>query len=140
MNILSLENVSKNYGIKPLFEDVTLGLEDRDKIGIIGANGSGKTNFLSFFEFLNHLYQRKLTEYIALNGGEDRLLHHGSKVTEQIEAKLSFDNAINSYSFILEKGNDGLTFTNESLWYNNNDWDITDYKKEANVKNRPSQL
>ena len=46
MNILSLENVSKNYGIKPLFENVTVGLEDRDKIGIIGANGSGKTTLL----------------------------------------------------------------------------------------------
>lgn len=46
MNILSLENVSKNYGIKPLFERVTLGLEDSDKIGIIGANGSGKTTLL----------------------------------------------------------------------------------------------
>ena len=46
MNILSLENVSKNYGIKPLFENVNLGFEDTDKIGIIGANGSGKTTFL----------------------------------------------------------------------------------------------
>ena len=46
MNILSLENVSKNYGIKPLFESVTIGLEDTDKIGIIGANGSGKTTIL----------------------------------------------------------------------------------------------
>ena len=46
MNILSLENVSKNYGIKPLFENVSLGLEDSDKIGIIGANGSGKTTLL----------------------------------------------------------------------------------------------
>ncbi|MDQ3751159.1 MAG: ABC-F family ATP-binding cassette domain-containing protein [Acidobacteriota bacterium] len=46
MNILSLENVSKNYGIKPLFENVTVGLEATDKIGIIGANGSGKTTLL----------------------------------------------------------------------------------------------
>jgi ABC transport system ATP-binding/permease protein len=46
MNILSLENVSKNFGLKPLFENVTLGFEDSDKIGIIGANGSGKTTFL----------------------------------------------------------------------------------------------
>ena len=46
MNILSLENVSKNYGIKPLFENVNIGFEDADKIGIIGANGSGKTTFL----------------------------------------------------------------------------------------------
>ena len=46
MNIISLENVSKNFGIKPLFENVNLGFEDSDKIGIIGANGSGKTTFL----------------------------------------------------------------------------------------------
>src|SRR5688500_13407310 len=46
MNILSLENVSKNYGFRPLFENVTLGLEDKDKIGIIGANASGKTTLL----------------------------------------------------------------------------------------------
>ena len=50
MNIVSMENVSKNFGFKPLFENVTLGLEDRDKIGIIGANGSGKTNFISAFK------------------------------------------------------------------------------------------
>lgn len=46
MNLVSLENVSKNFGFKPLFEGVTLGLEDRDKIGIIGGNGSGKTTLL----------------------------------------------------------------------------------------------
>lgn len=46
MNILSLENVSKNFGVKPLFENVSLGLESTDKIGIIGANGSGKTTLL----------------------------------------------------------------------------------------------
>ncbi|MGI8545162.1 MAG: ABC-F family ATP-binding cassette domain-containing protein [Aridibacter sp.] len=46
MNILSLENISKNYGIKPLFENVTVGFENTDKIGIIGANGSGKTTLL----------------------------------------------------------------------------------------------
>ena len=46
MNILSLENVGKNYGIKPLFENITFGIEDADKIGIIGANGSGKTTLL----------------------------------------------------------------------------------------------
>ncbi len=46
MNIISLENVSKNYGIKPLFENVILSFEETDKIGIIGANGSGKSTFL----------------------------------------------------------------------------------------------
>ncbi len=46
MNIISLENVSKNFGFRPLFEKTTIGLEDSDKVGIIGANGSGKTTLL----------------------------------------------------------------------------------------------
>lgn len=46
MNVISLENVGKTYGIAPLFEGTTIGLEDTDKIGIIGANGSGKTTLL----------------------------------------------------------------------------------------------
>jgi ATP-binding cassette subfamily F protein uup len=46
MNIISLENISKDFGFKPLFSDVTLGFEDTDKIGVIGANGSGKTTLL----------------------------------------------------------------------------------------------
>ncbi|MFN0087544.1 MAG: ABC-F family ATP-binding cassette domain-containing protein [Blastocatellia bacterium] len=46
MNLLSLENVGKTYGIKPLFESVSLGLDEADKIGVIGANGSGKSTLL----------------------------------------------------------------------------------------------
>ncbi len=84
---------------------------------LIGANGSGKSNFLSFFEFLYNLYERKLPDYVGLNGGEDKFLHHSSKVTQQIEANLSFNNEINGYSFTLEKGTDGLIFINEYLIY-----------------------
>src|SRR5262245_47715721 len=46
MNILSLENVSKTYGVKPLFESISFGLDESDKVGVIGANGSGKSTLL----------------------------------------------------------------------------------------------
>ncbi|HEY7182547.1 MAG TPA: ABC-F family ATP-binding cassette domain-containing protein [Blastocatellia bacterium] len=46
MNILSLENVGKTYGVKPLFESVSFGLDESDKVGVIGANGSGKSTLL----------------------------------------------------------------------------------------------
>src|SRR5215471_12552971 len=46
MHILSVESISKTYGLKPLFEDVTLGLDSEDRIGVIGVNGSGKTTLL----------------------------------------------------------------------------------------------
>lgn len=46
MNIISLEDVSKSYGAKPLFEGVTFGLDDGEKVGFIGTNGSGKSTLL----------------------------------------------------------------------------------------------
>ncbi len=46
MHILSLEAVSKNYGLRPLFENVTLGFDSADRVGLVGVNGSGKTTFL----------------------------------------------------------------------------------------------
>ena len=101
---------------------------------LIGANGSGKSIFLSFFEFLNNLYERKLTEYIALNGGEDKFLHHGLKQSTQIEAKMSFNNQVNGYSFTLEKGTDGFIFKSENLIYRNDSKNIATFGKEANIK------
>ena len=102
---------------------------------LIGANGSGKSNFLSFFEFLNNLYERKLTQYIALNGGEDKFLHHGSKVTERISAYLAFNKLADSYFFYLEKGTDGLIFTSEYLGHNFiRSGNIAQLEKEAYVK------
>ena len=57
---------------------------------LIGANGSGKTNFITVFQFLNIIFQRKLQNYVAKNGGAERFLHFGSKTTEKIFLKLSF--------------------------------------------------
>ena len=46
MHILSIENMSKQYGERTLFEDVTFGIGDTDRLGLIGVNGTGKTTFL----------------------------------------------------------------------------------------------
>lgn len=46
MHLLSVENVTKSYGLQTLFENVTFGVGDGDKIGIIGVNGTGKSTLL----------------------------------------------------------------------------------------------
>lgn len=46
MNLLNLEHVSKSFLSRPILNDVTVGIEDSDKIGIVGVNGTGKSTFL----------------------------------------------------------------------------------------------
>lgn len=46
MNILSAENISKSYSEKILFNDISLGIGEGDKIGLIGINGTGKSTLL----------------------------------------------------------------------------------------------
>ena len=46
MNILNIEHVNKIFGEKIIFDDVCCGIDSRDKIGIIGINGTGKTTLL----------------------------------------------------------------------------------------------
>jgi ATP-binding cassette subfamily F protein uup len=46
MNILTLESVSKNFGIKQLLNHIDFSIHDKDKIGVIGVNGTGKSTLL----------------------------------------------------------------------------------------------
>jgi len=46
MNILNIEHVSRIFGEKRIFDDVSYGIHEGDKIGIIGINGTGKTTLL----------------------------------------------------------------------------------------------
>ncbi len=46
MNIVNIEHIGKIYGDKTLFEDASFGIQEGDKIGIVGINGTGKTTLL----------------------------------------------------------------------------------------------
>ena len=43
MSILSLENVTKSFGSRTLFREVSFHIEEKDRVGFVGANGTGKT-------------------------------------------------------------------------------------------------
>jgi ATP-binding cassette subfamily F protein uup len=46
MILLNIENITKSYTEKPLLKDISFGIMDNDKIGLIGINGTGKTTLL----------------------------------------------------------------------------------------------
>lgn len=50
MNYISIENVSKSYGIKVLFEEVTFGIDKSDKIALVAKNGTGKSTLLKIIK------------------------------------------------------------------------------------------
>lgn len=53
MNIMTVEHLSKSYGEKVLFLDASFGMDERDKIGVIGVNGTGKSTFLKIIAGLD---------------------------------------------------------------------------------------
>ncbi len=83
---------------------------------LIGANGSGKSNFVSFFHLLRELVEGRLENAVNKAGGADTQLYLGPKVTEKIEARLVFGR--NAYKFKLEvTADDRLIFGDERIEY-----------------------
>jgi predicted ATPase len=97
-----------------------LDLELSDLNVFIGANGSGKSNFIGAFKFLNHLIEGNLQTYTASQGGADIILHFGRKHSEDISFSLSFNNGVNGYECRLAAGaEDNFFFIKEIAWFHN---------------------
>jgi len=89
-------------------------LEFNENINLfIGANGSGKSNLISFFEMISYIMTDNFQQYIADNGFANTLLYFGSKNTPQIEAtiKLTSETSESKYDFRLSHiAGDSLVF------------------------------
>ncbi len=91
---------------------------------LIGANGAGKSNFISFFKFLNKLYSKELQTYIIQNGRADNFLFFGRKYSSYLSGTITFDNEYrNEYAFTLIPEQSGsLIFLDE--WSNTTQGDL----------------
>ncbi len=61
MNILSVENITKAYGERKLFDNTSFYLEEKEKVGIIGINGTGKSTLLKMIAGLEDTDEGKIT-------------------------------------------------------------------------------
>jgi predicted ATPase len=111
LNKISLE------GYKSIKQCRDLKLENLNVM--IGANGSGKSNFLSFFKLLNFEMTGALQEFIGRNGGRDSLLYLGVKVSQNITAELDMTSESGAkYNYrmsLADAAPDTLVFTTESF-------------------------
>lgn len=87
---------------------------------LIGANGSGKSNFISFFQLLNFMLSESLQLYVGRRGGATALLHYGPRKSPVLQAELEFvsDQGKSEYGFSLAFASpDGLLFTDEHVGF-----------------------
>ncbi len=110
----------------------------------IGANGSGKSNFIRFFEMLSWMLgPRRLAEFVKIQGGADDQLFGGNRVTSYIAAEIRMrtEKGRNDYRLKLSYGrDDSLFFKEECFRFNGNDhkgeapwYPLESTHKEANI-------
>lgn len=95
-----------------------MDLELRRLNVLIGANGAGKSNLVSFFKMLNEMMAGRLQQFIGTTGRAQSLLYFGPKVTPQMEAHLEFevDNGVDTYVMrLFHAAGDTLVFADEGL-------------------------
>lgn len=91
---------------------------------LIGANGSGKSNFVSYFQMLHELVEQRLQVWTKRQGGADRLLSFGINTTSQLETSIRFGD--NGYDVILEPTAEGnFVFTDEMLYFDGPKYGVT---------------
>ena len=110
MNLLTLENMSKSYTERLLFDHISLGINEGDKIGVIGINGTGKSTLLKIIAGLEEADEGKRTcgnklriAYLPQTPVFDDSKSILANVTEGQTAKESYRNITGEARSMLQK-------------------------------------
>ncbi len=105
---------------------------------LIGENGIGKTNFISAFELMRDIYEKKLESYVLRKGGANVMLYNGVKITSRIKISLTLNQARNKYTVLLDEAQDSLfirlaetSYSFNGKWYTQK---CDENVKEATIK------
>lgn len=111
--------VIKGYKSISFDNPVTLSLGSVNLL--LGANGAGKSNIVSFFKMLNYMMSKSFARYVETVGTANSLLHYGSKRTPGLEGTLTFSDGKSEdvYHFRLSNAApDRLIVTEETIrWH-----------------------
>ena len=93
----------------------------------IGANGSGKSNLVHFFNMLSWMLKsRRLVEFVSREGGADDQLYGGNDITPRLDAEITIRTTTgrNQYRFSLMYAHpDQLLFSDEAFRYSSDDFE-----------------
>lgn len=105
-------------GYKSIAYDKPVTLNLKDVSILLGANGAGKSNIVSFFKMLGYMMSRKFASYVEMAGTSSSILHYGPKKTPILSGELLFarDESTDTYSFSLANASpDRLVITDEQV-------------------------
>lgn len=78
-------------GFKSIAFDYPIELEIGNINILLGANGAGKSNIVSFFKMIGYMMNGSLQQFIAQTGTNQKFLYYGSKKTPTLSANIRFD-------------------------------------------------
>ena len=93
-NLVNLESVSKSFGVRPLLDGVSLGVNEGDRIGVVGLNGGGKTTLLEVLAGVEPSDDGRVSRSRDLRMAvvtQRTDLPHGSTVRNAVIDPLGFD-------------------------------------------------
>lgn len=105
-------------GYKSIAFDRPITLKLGDVSILLGANGAGKSNIVSFFRMLSYMMSKSFGRYVEMSGTSNALLHYGTKKTPVMSGELTFaaTNSIGTYNFSLANAApDRLILTEEKV-------------------------
>lgn len=119
MNLITLENINKSYSEKTLLKNVSLGINEGDKTGLIGINGAGKSTFLKivagkedFFDGTRIQGKNVRIEYLS----QDTKFNDDSTILEQIfKGETEEMKLLMKYEEVLDKIQKGDVSLNDTL-------------------------
>ncbi len=103
---------------------------------LIGANGVGKSNFISFLKFVSQIVAQKLQLHVAKNGRADNFLYFGRKRSTFLSGAIKFNNTYKTeYEFsLIPSQSDNFIFNDERSNYSNKSWAFNSGTEESTLK------
>ncbi len=128
ITIRGYKSIAYDHPVELRLQDVTL---------LLGANGSGKSNILSFFKMLGFMMTGSLQLYVEQEGTSNTLLHYGVKKTPRLAGELEYENPNfkDTYRFSLAHSTGGRLIVSEEQVLCH---DTTNYATPYEVNLRPN--